>query len=322
MQNLISHLKKSEKILITSHFKPDGDAIGSMIALMLALKQINNIADMYNKSIIPKKYFNILPSAIKIKKEIKNLDEYDTAIFLDCSSADMAGPEGDKISKIKTVINIDHHKTNPKFGNLHFIEASAASTAELVYKLIYEMRISITPEIATGIYLGISTDTGAFRYSNTSALSFGISAKMISAGANPFRIAQSEYGNYSLSRIKLKIMALKSIEISEDGEVAIMTIDSEMFEKTGASYDDMAGLTNYVINIKNVKVAALIKEYSTEDPDNKDDYNFSVSMRSEGKIDVSDIAATFGGGGHFNAAGFLIRAELSDLKQQLLTILK
>ena len=320
--NLISHLKKAQNILIISHAKPDGDAIGSSIALGLALKQLNKQITIYNKSKINQKYHTILPSTRLIKKNIENYDSYDTAIFLDCSRINMAGNAGEKISKIGTIINIDHHKTNTKYGNFQYINSQAASTTEMVYNLILKMKISLNKEIADAIYLGLLTDTGSFRYSNTNIKTYEICANLMKLDVNPFLIAQAAYGNYSVNRIRLLKVVLDTIELFENGQIAIMLLTSEMIKKTGASHEDTTGLLDYAINIKQVKMAALIKEYSIEAETEEDTYKYSVSLRSNGHIDVSTIALTFEGGGHPSASGFLINCELVELKAKLSKLLK
>jgi len=320
--NLISHFKKAQNILITCHAKPDGDAIGSMIALRLALKQLNKYITMCNSSKINQKYHAILPSCRLIKKNIEYYDHYDTVIFLDCSRINMVGYIGKKISKISTIINIDHHKTNTKYGDLQFINTNAASTTEIVYKLISDMKISLTKEIADAIYIGILTDTGSFQYSNINTKTFEICNELMKFGVNPFLIAQTVYGNYSLNHVKLLNKALETIELFDNGQIAIITLTSEMLKKTGASHEDTTGLINYAANIKNVKIAALIKEYSIEAENEDDKYKYSVSLRSNGHIDVSAIALTFEGGGHTSASGFLINAELFELKNKLSKLLQ
>ncbi|MBW1616218.1 MAG: bifunctional oligoribonuclease/PAP phosphatase NrnA [Deltaproteobacteria bacterium] len=322
IHNLISHLKKAQNILITSHAKPDGDAIGSTVALGLALKRHNKYVTLYNKSKINNKYYTILPSSLLIKKKITDIENYDTAIFLDCSRMNMAGNAAEKILEIGAVINIDHHKTNTGYGNFQYIDPKAASTTEMVYRLISEMQVPLNKEMAEAIYLGILTDTGSFRYSNTSKQTYEICADLMKFEVNPFLIARAAYGNYSINRIKLIGVALDTVELFEDGQIAIMSLTSDMIRKTGATHEDAMGLLDYAVNIKNVKIAALIKEYSIEDETEDNQYEYSVSLRSNGDIDVSAIAINFDGGGHPSAAGFLINSELAELKIKLSKLLK
>ena len=234
----------------------------------------------------------------------------------------MAGNAGEKISKIGAVINIDHHKTNTGYGDFQYVDPNAASTTEMVYRLVSEIKVPLNKEMACAIYLGLLTDTGSFRYSNTNKKTYEICADIMKFEVNPFLIAQAFYGNYSINRIKLLNIALDTIELFEDGQIAIMILTSEMLKKTGASYEDTTGLLDYVVNIKNVKIAALIKEYSIEAETEDDTYKYSVSLRSNGHIDVSAIALTFEGGGHPSASGFLINSELLELKTKLSNLLK
>jgi phosphoesterase RecJ-like protein len=234
----------------------------------------------------------------------------------------MAGNAAEKISEIGAVINIDHHKTNTGYGNFKYVDPNAASTTEMVYSLVSEMKLPLNKEMADAIYLGILTDTGSFRYSNTSKKTYEICADIMKFGVNPFLIARAAYANYSISRIKLISAALDTIELFEDGQIAIMTLTSEMIRETGASHEDTMGLLDYAVNIKNVKIATLIKEYSIEAETEDNQYEYSVSLRSNGDIDVSAIAINFDGGGHPSAAGFLINSELAELKIKLSKLLK
>ena len=320
MKKIISHLKNSNNIIIASHINPDGDAIGSLIAMGLALDALNKNITFYNESPVPSAY-RFLPSTERVVRQIKEINIYDTAILLDCADFQRIGKISSVISKIPVIINIDHHITNTKFGNLNLIDTSACATTEIIYNLLIEMAFPITnKEIATSIYTGILTDTGSFRFSNTNKSAFAICEKMVEAGADPYDVALHIYGRYSLGKIKLLKIALESIEIANNGKMAMMILTKDMLDETGTSLEDTNGLVNYANNIEDVKVAVLIHKLSNgnEVPEKPD--NYRVSLRSDGTVDVAAIAGSFGGGGHNKAAGFSIKSTLSDIKTQMLNI--
>jgi phosphoesterase RecJ-like protein len=309
-------LEKSRNILITSHLHPDGDAIGSMIAMAKALEKKGKNIYLYNDSCIPK-IFSFLPGIEKIKRNVPDYSKFDTAIILDCSETGRTGKCKKILNNIPEIINIDDHRTNTYFGTLKIVDPNASATAEIVYKIIKDLKIEICPEIAYSIYTGIFTDTGSFRFSNTNAEAFSICREMLDYGVCPHKVAQQIYGSYSLGRIKLINMVLDSIEISENKKMSLMVLTQNMLKKTDTKREDVSELINYAEHIEDVKVAALIKEGEKEK--NKDQC-YHVSLRSDGSIDVSKIAFSYGGGGHETAAGFSTTIPFTDLKKELMSI--
>lgn len=310
MNQIIHHLKNSNNLFLATHTNPDGDAIGSLIAMGLSLEALNKRTTLYNESPIPAVY-RFLPFADRIVNYVDKANIYDTAIILDCSDLERIGKAVSMVNKIPIIINIDHHITNTCYGDFQLIKTSACATTEIVYKLMKDMAVPINKAIAASIYTGILTDTGSFRFSNTNRAAFEICEEMVELGVDPYSIAQHVYGTYSLGRIKLLNMALDSIEISYNGRLSMMTLTRDMFYETDTRTEDADGLINYAKSIEDVKVAVLIQELQNK---NK---QFHVSLRSNGTVNVAEIASSFGGGGHFNAAGFSIESTLSDLKSQI-----
>jgi phosphoesterase RecJ-like protein len=210
--------------------------------------------------------------------------------------------------------------TNTRFGRFQLIDTSACATAEIIYRLIKQMNIPFDKAIATSIYTGILTDTGSFRFSNTNQAAFSICQEMVGMGVDPYSIAQHVYGTYSLGRIKLLNLALDSIEISDNGKLSMMTLTQDMFNETHTQAEDVDGLINYAKRIEDVKVAALILEHENSKKKLNAFNRFHISLRSNGSVDVAKIATSFGGGGHFSAAGFTVESTLSDIKLQLLSM--
>ncbi len=319
MKQIIQQLKNSRSVLIASHVNPDGDAIGSLLAMGLALDALNIKATLYNESDIPAVY-RFMPEIKRIQNQISRVHAYETAIILDCSNLDRIGRATDIVTQIPMVINIDHHSTNTRFGERQLIDDKACATAELVFRLLKEMEVPISTAMATSIYTGIVTDTGSFRFSNTNASAFEICNEMVLLGVKPKHIARHLYGSYSLGRIKLLNQALGSIEISNNGSLSLMTLTQNMLRETGTQPEDADGLIQYARKIEDVKVAALIQEQANGRKHVSADKNYHVSLRSDGSIDVAAIAATFGGGGHPSAAGFNLESTLDKIKETIKAI--
>ncbi len=319
MKPIIEQINNSSHLLIASHAEPDGDAVGSLIALGLAIGKLNIKTTLYNESSIPAVY-RFLPSVERIVRHIKKVNTYDTAIILDCGDITRIGDLSSMVDRIPFIINIDHHVSNTGFGNIQIIDTGACSTAEIVYRLIKDLSVPLDKAIATCLYTGILTDTGSFRFSNTNQAAFAISKEMAGLGMEPYDVAQHVFGTYSLGRIKLLNLALDSIEISENGKLSMMTVTQGMLNVTGTHSEDVDGLINYARRIKNVKVAALIHELPNGACETTDRDRYHVSLRSDGSVDVATIASSFGGGGHVSAAGFQIDSTLSNLKSEIISL--
>ena len=321
MDQIIQHIKDSQHILIASHAEPDGDSLGSLLALGLALTKLDKQITMHNPSPIPAVY-RFLPGADRIVRQIKNSQTYDLALVLDCGDLARIGETSAEVDKIPILINIDHHVSNTGFGHIQFVDTTACATAEIVFRLINALKIPFDKAIATSIYTGILTDTGSFRFSNTNQAAFAISRAMTDAGVEPHTVAQRVFGTYSLGRIKLLNMALNSIEISDNGKLSLMTVTRSMLNTTGTNTEDLDGIINYARRIEDVKVAALIHEIKNGAGKFTNMNRYHVSLRSDGSVDVAQIASKFGGGGHKSAAGFQIESTLVALKTKIIELAK
>jgi phosphoesterase RecJ-like protein len=319
MNQIIQPLKDSSTVLLASHSNPDGDAIGSLVAMGLALEKLGKTVTMFNDSPMPAVY-RFLPGIRRIRNVIEDVESYDTAVILDCGDIVRIGSQAEQVKSIPVVINIDHHITNTGFGNVQLIDTAACATAELVYRLIQSLAIPIDIDMATLLYTAIFTDTGSFRFSSTNREAFTICNQMVSMGVDPYHVAQNVYGTYSLGRIKLLNLALDSIEIAADGKVSIMTVSREMLAKTATQPEDADGLINYAKRIEDVRLAALIHEDNGTGTAGNGTPRYHVSLRSDGTIDVAAIAAEFGGGGHASAAGFNATRPLAEIKAEIIRI--
>ncbi len=319
MHQIVSHLKNSRRILLATHVNPDGDAIGSLVAMGLALETLGKAATLFCASPIPAVY-RFLPATDRITGACAQTNRFDTAVILDCGNFDRVGEAFSEIQKIETIINIDHHVTNTGFGDLEIVDTTACATSEIIYKLIKKLGISIDRGMATAIYTGIFTDTGSFRFSNTNRKAFSICEEMMAIGIDPYKVAQNVYGTYSLGRIKLLNLALDSIEVAAGGKVSIMTLTRSMLAETKTQPEDIDGLINYAKRIEDVKLAALLQEMENGNRGSGDPPRFHVSLRSDGAVDVAEIAAAFGGGGHAVAAGFNIDSPLDEIKAKIIRL--
>lgn len=314
---IIEHIKKSETILVLSHTQPDGDAVGSTLALGIALRKMGKSVTIYNEAAIPA-IFRFLPSVDLFVNEINAFDSYDTVIVLDCGDICRVGELSDQVEKIPVVINIDHHATNTQFGTHQIVDNKACATAEIVYNVINELGVEFDEAMAYGIYAGILTDTGSFLFQNTNAAAFEISAEMAKYGVDPYVVAQYVYAAYSLGRLKLLNMVLNTIEISKNGKLSTMFLSQGMLGETGTQLEDVYGLVNYAKHIEDVQVAALIRETCITSHGTG---SYHVSLRSSGDVDVAEIARANGGGGHHSAAGYQAEeVALSELKRQIAEI--
>jgi bifunctional oligoribonuclease and PAP phosphatase NrnA len=316
MDSIIQRINAADHILVASHAEPDGDAVGSLLALGLALEKCGRRTTLFNASAIPAVY-QFLPGVARITRRLEAPDAYDAAVILDCGDISRLGPDWPEVARIGLIVNIDHHITNTRFGHYQLIDGDACATAEIIHRLIQRLGVAFDRDIATAVYTGILTDTGSFRFANTNAAAFAISCEMAGCGVDPYHVAQHVFGSYSLGRIKLLNLALNSIEISPNGKLSVMTVTRGMLAETGTQSEDVDGLINYARRIEAVKVAALIQEQDNGETAGGSRTHFHVSLRSDGTVDVAAWAGAFGGGGHLGAAGFQVEATLAEIKAQL-----
>lgn len=317
MDPIVQSIKAASRILVASHKDPDGDAVGSLLAMGLALIRLGKQTTLYNASPIPAVY-QFLPRVGLIQSRLEAPEAYDAAVILDCGDLPRVGERWADVGRVPVVINVDHHISNTGFGQLQLIDGQACATAEIVVRLIRALEVPLDRDMATGIYTGILTDTGSFRFANTNASAFALSREMTDLGVDPYWVAQHVFGSYSLGRIKLLNLALNSIEISRNGRLSLMTVTRRMLAETQTQQEDVDGLINYARRIEDVRVAALIQEQTNGSTTEDEGGRFHVSLRSDGSVDVAALAGAFGGGGHRSAAGFQIETTLPDIKSSLL----
>ncbi len=306
-EQILSAIKTYNSIVITSHIEPDGDSLGSVLGLARALSKTGKNIFVPLDSNIPDKYSFLAEMLLPYRELLPNPE---LAVVIDCSSPDRIdwGVYGSPPSV--PIVNIDHHVGNMMFGDMNWVDENAAACGEMIYYLIKKLGLELDEISATGLFTAILTDTGRFSFVNTKPNIFRIAAELQEAGADPKKIGEALYCNYSPSYLKNVGIALCNLKILSDGKVAFMVLDHKNAQEFGTRVNDSEGIVDFAIAIKGVEVAALFKEV--------DDDKVKVSLRSRGAIDVSRIAQLFGGGGHKNAAGCTIYGSLKSAKETIL----
>jgi phosphoesterase RecJ-like protein len=308
VEAILKVLRDGERFLVCSHAHPDGDAVGSILAMGMLLEQMGKRADIVTADRIPIVY-RTLPRAETLCTALRVHGPYDAAILLECDGLGRTRLRGlDQFF----VINIDHHATGHPWGHLNWIDRGAASVGELVYRLVKAAGATISPEIATCLYTTVLTDTGGFCYGSTRASTFALARELVEAGANPIRIAQDVYFSTSASRLLLLGAALNNL--NREGRLAWMWVTHKDIVRTCAAEEDCEGIVNYALSIADVEVAAFLRELPER--------GIRLSLRSKGKVNVAAIAERLGGGGHEAAAGCTLEGPLGSATAQILADLR
>jgi len=309
--NILSRIKsvlknpENKSFFVAGHLNPDGDTIGGMLALDSFLKRLNKRdVSLYNYHSVPA-ICKFLKNYQKIKISDKIDGKFDVAIIIDCSDSSRIGGIIDPSKQAKTTIKIDHHADNNKWADINWSASNFSSVAEMIFMLFKFFGFHLTKEEAEYIYTGIVTDTHNFTQVNTNPQSHYIAAELLENGVDPVKIEKNIYGTKTLSALRILGKTLESITIHKSGRVAYAIITNDIFEKTGAKFEDTEGIINYIGMIPGAYVWALFKEM----PDEK---SIKVGLRSIEKVDINKIAKKFGGGGHKNAAGCTLNMPLDE----------
>ncbi len=308
LHEVLQQIECRNQFILTSHARPDGDAIGSALACGQILRAMGKEAEVIMRDGVPRIY-KVLPFADQVVAAERVNSKYEAAILLECDSIErtlLEGLEG------KFLISIDHHQSGRPFAQVNWIDPSAVATAELVYRLAREAGVTITPEIATCLYTAVLTDTGAFMFEGTNERTFGLARELVLAGADPTLCARSIYFAHSTSKMRLLGAALS--QLHQEGPLAWIWVTQEQMARFSAKEEDCEGLVNYVLSIQDVNVAAFFREL----PDGR----YRVSLRSKGQLDVAKVAEEFGGGGHTCASGLAVEGPLSVAIAKVIAQLK
>ena len=310
LDNILEEIKRAETIVILTHETPDGDAIGSSLAMKIALKQLGKNADV----IIPKfsRIFEFLPEANEIKSE-SEIKRYDLAISVDCSDLKRLAAGTEYFETAKTKIEIDHHSINSMFADYNFVNPVAPACCEVLIAMFEYFGIEITPELGTCIITGIITDTGGFQYAGVTAETFEFAAELLQKGVNISKVYQKVLSTKTRAHFELSRIVSGRMEFFANGKVTFTYMNLADEEKVGAEEGDHEGLVELGRNIEGVEVSIFIREKEG---------GYKVSLRSKEYVNVADVALMLGGGGHVRAAGCFVQGTVEEVKEKVLSEIK
>jgi bifunctional oligoribonuclease and PAP phosphatase NrnA len=305
---VLNVIRRGRRFAICSHARPDGDAVGAVLACGMMLTQLGRQADMVSADPVPHIYRG-LPCAGSIRHVQSIEGDYDAVLLLECDGIQrsrLSGLEG------RFLVNIDHHATGRAFADVNWIDTQACAVAEMVYRLAIAAGAEVTPQIAACLYAGVLTDTGSFCYEGTDAHAFELARELVGRGADPAGIAREVYFSNPLSKMLLLGAALSNLR--REGRLAWLWVTNDDMQRTGAAEEDCEGIVNYAIGIAGVEGAVLLREL----PDRR----VRLSLRSKGQLNVARIASSLGGGGHLHAGGCTMQGPLREATAKILDIMR
>lgn len=308
LHEVLKQIEKRSRFILTSHARPDGDAVGSALACAQILRLMGKNAEVVLHDGVPRIY-QPLPFADRVCQAEEINGEYEAAIILECDSIQRTRLSG---LENQFLISIDHHLSGRPFAHVNWIDPSAVATAEMVYRLAREAAVKISPEIATCLYTAVLTDTGSFMFEGTNEHTFALARELVMAGADPAHCARNIYFGHSTAKMRLLGAALSNLH--REGPLAWIWITQEQMDRFGAKEEDCEGLVNYALSIQDVEVAAFFREL----PDKR----YRISLRSKGQLNVASVAERFGGGGHQCASGCSLDGPLSIAVARVLSQLR
>ena len=309
VRRICDEILRRQRFLLTSHARPDGDSIGSQLAMAFALDALGKAVHIVNADPAPEHYQDF-PGMDRIEIAADVRPDVDAVIVMECSDLSRAGVSG---LDGEFLINIDHHAGNKLYGAVNWHDESAAACGEMVFDLIRELRVPLSLEIATHIYLAILTDTGSFHHSNITPRTFDICRQTVEAGVNPAAMARRVFDSNSFGKLKLIGALLDSMELADEGRLAILYMDEAMLTGCGCTHNDTEGLINLPLTAREIQAVIFFKVGPSGE--------IRVSMRSKYDVDVRAVAGQFGGGGHKNAAGFTVTEPLEHVRPRIIQLL-
>lgn len=307
LPRVVEALRNARSVLCTMHRGPDGDALGSALALACALREMGREVTVYNPDELPYN-FRFLKGADSVARSIAPGAAFDATLVTDAGAFHRVGPDVPPRERRGVLINLDHHITADAFGDVNYVDPHAASVGILAYKIIRGLGHPLSRDAAECIYASILADTGCFRYSSTDPECLRIAAELLEAGVEPWEMTVRVYEQQPLARMRLLADVLSTLEVH--GKLATITITNDMVAKTQSVTDLTDGFINYARSVDGVEVAASFREPATGGP-------WRVSFRSRGRVNVAAIAQKFGGGGHHNAAGCSIEGDEAAVRAQI-----
>jgi len=299
-------LRAKRTFILTSHARPDGDAVGSQLALGLALDALGKSVRFVNRDAVPAPYRGF-PAIDRIEVAAHAVGDADAVVVLECGDLSRPGVAG---LERETIVNIDHHLGNTNYGTVNWFDLSAAACGEMVADVIDALGVAWTPAIASHLYLAIATDTGGFRYGPMSARTFEACRRIVLAGVSPAELSRQIFDNFGIGRVRLTGAMLDGMELHHGDRIALLYVDEPMMEGSGALPDDIEGLVNLPLGAREVQAVALLRRQA--------DGSHRVSLRSKDAIDVRGVAMQWRGGGHRNAAGCTVEGDIAVERGRLL----
>jgi bifunctional oligoribonuclease and PAP phosphatase NrnA len=311
LQAVAAALREHDRFLVVTHENPDGDALGSLLATTLTLRELGKDVEMYlgGSGALPREYAFMQLDGLR--RSLPDDLERRVLVAVDCAKADRMGPDPEPVERASLVLNIDHHHDNTRFGDVNLIVADASSTGEVLRDLIRELGVDLTPALAEPLYIALVTDTGRFQYTNTTPKSLRLAAELVEAGADVHAVFQQVYESVEFAKLKLLARALERARVLEGGLIIVSHLLRTDFAEVGAAEPYSEGIIDYLRAVEGAELAALIRE-----PPRNDGPTRRVSLRaSVDELDVSAIARMFGGGGHRQAAGFSSDASMDEITE-------
>jgi phosphoesterase RecJ-like protein len=306
-------IRSNERFLVTTHENPDGDALGSLLAMKLALDHLGKDSVMYlgGEAPLPREY-NWMPLG-ELRRRLPDDAAERVLLALDCANESRLGPDAEALLAAPTVVNVDHHHDNSRFGSINLIVADASSTGEVLRDVFDALGVQLTPELAEALYIALVTDTGRFQYANTTPRALRLAAELVEAGADVHKVFQGIYESVEFAKLKLLARALERAQIYEGGRLVVSHLVRDDFKEVGAAEPYSEGIIDYLRAVEGADMAALIREPP------RDDTVRRVSLRaSNDELDVSEIARRSGqGGGHRQAAGFSTEQSIDEIVETL-----
>jgi len=313
IDRILETIKENKTFCIVGHVRPDGDCIGSQLSLALALRNEGKEVCCWNEDVIPQKYAFLDPNSVMQKP--RRDQQFDCVIATDCANLERLGRSLPKPENRKVLINIDHHTSNGRYGDINWISAREASTGELIFRLLKVAGWSITPQMADCLFTAVSTDTGSFQYPTTKPLTYNTAGELVKLGANLGKICNEVYQSFPLERVRLLKHLYNHFRLTYDDKIAYFWLKKKDFARTGADRSDTEGLIDHIRAIEPVVVACVFEEVEPEVT--------RISLRSKSsQVDVNKIAALFGGGGHSAAAGARIEGRPLSVQRRVIGAIK
>lgn len=312
LRKIAAVIRKGRRFLVAAHVNPDGDTLGSALALGLGLKGLRKKVRIYNRDPVPYS-LEFLPESREVANEWASGGPYDATFLVDCADFSRVGDDFSRRPEMGSVIVLDHHARSGREGDLNFVDVAAASSGMVVFKVLKAVGARVTPEIAENVYVTLVSDTGNFRYANTTPEVLRLAYELVRSGVRPEQISRSLYETAPPEKMKLLARVLETLELYEDGRIGVVTLTRATLRETGGTLEMAEDFVEYPRSLKTVEAAVFLKET---------DEGCKVSLRSKEFVDVAEVAARLGGGGHVRAAGCTFSGGLEEAKRQVLKILR